>query len=135
MTVPAAGPVIVVGAGLAGLAAWELVVRLNQIPYYILPGPLLVGQTLVRDWGTLYPSLLVTLAITGSALLVATVAGVLISVLFTQSKWIELSPFFQLEKVTTPTLVVCGQEDWNVPLINSEQLYQALRRMGKTTEQ
>src|SRR5262249_51542677 len=76
-------PVVI---GLAGLVAWELVVRLNQIPYYILPGPLLVGKTLVRDWGTLYPSLLVTLAITGAALLVATVAGVLISILFTQSK-------------------------------------------------
>ena len=50
------------------------------------------------------------------------------------AKWIELSPFFRLENVTTPTLVLCGQEDWNVPLINSEQLYQALRRMGKTTE-
>jgi dipeptidyl aminopeptidase/acylaminoacyl peptidase len=50
------------------------------------------------------------------------------------AKWVELSPFFRIEKVTTPTLVVCGQDDWNVPLINSEQLYQALRRLGKTTE-
>jgi tetratricopeptide (TPR) repeat protein len=50
------------------------------------------------------------------------------------AKWLELSPYFKVENVTTPTLVVCGQEDWNVPLINSEQLYQALRRLGKTTE-
>jgi len=76
-------PVVI---GVAGLVAWELIVRLNQIPYYILPGPILV-------WGTLYPSLLVTLAITGAALLVATVAGVLISILFTQSKLVELSLF------------------------------------------
>jgi dipeptidyl aminopeptidase/acylaminoacyl peptidase/tetratricopeptide (TPR) repeat protein len=48
--------------------------------------------------------------------------------------WLRLSPFFQVEKVTTPTLVVCGQEDWNVPLVNSEQLYQALRRLGVPTE-
>lgn len=48
--------------------------------------------------------------------------------------WLRLSPFFQIEKVTTPTLVVCGQEDWNVPLVNSEQLYQALRRLGRPTE-
>jgi dipeptidyl aminopeptidase/acylaminoacyl peptidase len=48
--------------------------------------------------------------------------------------WFRLSPFFQIEKVTTPTLVVCGQEDWNVPLVNSEQLYQALRRLGRPTE-
>ena len=34
----------------------------------------------------------------------------------------------------TPTLILCGQDDMNVPLLNSEQLYQALRRLGKTTE-
>jgi len=48
--------------------------------------------------------------------------------------WIRISPFFQVEKVTTPTLILCGQEDWNVPLLNSEQLYQALRRLGRETE-
>jgi NitT/TauT family transport system permease protein len=81
------------GVGMAGLLAWEVIVRLYQIPYYILPGPLLVVRTLVKDWGTLYPSLLVTLAIAGAALLVATVAGVMIAILFTQSRWIELSLF------------------------------------------
>lgn len=45
-------------------------------------------------------------------------------------RFIEMSPFFRLKNAKTPTLVVCGQEDWNVPLINSEQLYLALRRMG-----
>jgi len=48
--------------------------------------------------------------------------------------WIRLSPFFRVEQITTPTLVMCGQEDWNVPLLNSEQLYQALRRLGRPTE-
>ncbi len=49
-------------------------------------------------------------------------------------RWIRLSPFFQVEKIVTPTLVLCGQEDWNVPLLNSEQLYQALKRLGRDTE-
>ena len=48
--------------------------------------------------------------------------------------WISLSPYFKATKVKTPTLILCGQEDWNVPLINSEQLYQALRRLGVPTE-
>ncbi|HSJ74859.1 MAG TPA: S9 family peptidase, partial [Gemmatimonadales bacterium] len=48
--------------------------------------------------------------------------------------WMRISPFFQVAKVTTPTLILCGQEDANVPLLNSEQLYQALRRLGKETE-
>ncbi len=52
----------------------------------------------------------------------------------TTDTWLRLSPFFQVAKVTTPTLVLCGQEDWNVPLLNSEQLYQALRRLGVDTE-
>ncbi len=80
-------------------------VRLNAIPYYILPSPWLVLQTLVRDWDTLFPSLLVTLAITGAALLVATIAGVLIAILFTQSRWVEMS-FFPYAVVLQVTPVV-----------------------------
>lgn len=49
-------------------------------------------------------------------------------------QWIKISPFFQVAKVTTPTLILCGEEDVNVPLLNSEQLYQALRRLGRETE-
>ena len=41
------------------------------------------------------------------------------------------SPFFDVEKITTPTLFLCGALDVNVPLINSEQQFQALRRVGK----
>ena len=48
--------------------------------------------------------------------------------------WQKLSPWFHVENVKTPTLVMCGQEDWNVPLLNSEQLYQALKRLGVETE-
>jgi dipeptidyl aminopeptidase/acylaminoacyl peptidase len=46
----------------------------------------------------------------------------------------RLSPFFQVDKVKTPTLIVGGEQDWNVPIVNSEQLYQALKRLGVTTE-
>ncbi len=45
--------------------------------------------------------------------------------------WLRLSPFFDVEKVETPTLFLCGALDMNVPLLNSEQLYQALRRVGR----
>jgi dipeptidyl aminopeptidase/acylaminoacyl peptidase len=48
--------------------------------------------------------------------------------------WLKLSPFFRVEKVTTPTLVLGGADDTNVPLLNSEQLYQALKRLGRDTE-
>ncbi|HVB39241.1 MAG TPA: prolyl oligopeptidase family serine peptidase, partial [Vicinamibacterales bacterium] len=48
--------------------------------------------------------------------------------------WIRLSPFFQVDKIVTPTLVMNGSADMNVPLLNSEQLYQSLRRLGRQTE-
>ncbi|HKO04419.1 MAG TPA: S9 family peptidase [Candidatus Acidoferrales bacterium] len=46
----------------------------------------------------------------------------------------KLSPFNSVEKVTTPTLFMGGDQDWNVPIINSEQFYQALKVLGRTTE-
>ena len=78
---------------LVGLAAWEIAVRVGQVPVYILPGPLVILQTLVRDWAMLQPSLIVTVLITLGALTAATVLGVAIAVLFAQSKWVELSLF------------------------------------------
>ncbi|WP_376090907.1 ABC transporter permease [Roseomonas sp. CCTCC AB2023176] len=79
--------------GIVFLGAWEAVVRIKGIPPYILPGPILVAQTLVRDWGTLSPSLWVTLKITFAALVVAATAGLALSILFAQSRIIELSLF------------------------------------------
>lgn len=46
----------------------------------------------------------------------------------------RISPFYSLDKVTTPTLIVGGEEDWNVPIQNSEQLYAVLKRRGVPTE-
>ena len=84
------------------LGGWEAVVRINAIPPYILPGPLLVARTLVQDWGTLSVSLLVTLKITAMALAVAASLGLLLAVLFAQSRIIELSllPFAVILQVT-----------------------------------
>ena len=48
--------------------------------------------------------------------------------------WEKISPFNDVDKITTPTLVMGGKEDWNVPIQNSEQLYQALRRRGIETQ-
>jgi NitT/TauT family transport system permease protein len=91
--------------GLVALFAWEAVVRLKAIPPYLLPGPLLIGGTLLKDWHTLYPSLLVTLTVTGAALLVATVAGTAIAILFAQWHWVERS-FFPYAVILQVTPVV-----------------------------
>ncbi|HEV7263664.1 MAG TPA: ABC transporter permease [Falsiroseomonas sp.] len=79
--------------GVIALGGWEWAVRAREIPSYILPGPLEIGRTLVRDWHTLSVSLWITLQITFAALFVAAVLGLALSVLFAQSRVVELSLF------------------------------------------
>jgi NitT/TauT family transport system permease protein len=90
---------------LVAIGLWEALVRLNGIPPYVLPAPSLIAQTLVSDWGTLSGSLLVTLRITFEALIAAVAGGVLLAILFAQSKWIERS-FFPFAVVLQVTPIV-----------------------------
>src|SRR6516225_2155994 len=83
-------PVVI---GIVMLCAWEALVRIKGIPSYILPGPLLIVQTLISDWGTLSEALLITLRITFAALFAAVTVGVALAIIFTQSKWLEKSLF------------------------------------------
>jgi dipeptidyl aminopeptidase/acylaminoacyl peptidase len=51
------------------------------------------------------------------------------------ARYLELSfPFLHADRIQTPTLFMCGEEDFNVPLINSEQMYMALKSLGIPTE-
>jgi dipeptidyl aminopeptidase/acylaminoacyl peptidase len=43
-------------------------------------------------------------------------------------------PFLHADRIKTPTLFLCGEADFNVPLLNSEQMYQALRSLGVPTQ-
>lgn len=52
----------------------------------------------------------------------------------TPEKWDRISPFHNVNKVTTPTLWIGGAEDWNVPILGSEQMYQAMKRLGLETQ-
>jgi dipeptidyl aminopeptidase/acylaminoacyl peptidase len=47
--------------------------------------------------------------------------------------WEKLSPFNRVTAIKTPTLILGGDADGNVPLINGEQMYQSLRRLGVPT--
>lgn len=52
-----------------------------------------------------------------------------------QDVWIKVSyPFFRADRIKTPTLFMCGEKDFNVPLLGSEQMYQALRSLGVDTQ-
>ena len=85
-----------------GIAAWHLVVWINDIPAYVLPGPGLVAQTLVADWPILWDSLIVTLITTFQGLLLALVGGVGLAILFNLSRLIEYSfyPYAVILQVT-----------------------------------
>ncbi|MGE5148033.1 MAG: ABC transporter permease [Candidatus Eiseniibacteriota bacterium] len=91
--------------GFIALSAWEIAVRVNDVPAYLLPGPILIIKTLFKDWESLSVSLWVTVQITALALFVAVALGVSISVLFSQSKWIELS-FFPYAVILQVTPIV-----------------------------
>jgi NitT/TauT family transport system permease protein len=89
------------------IVAWHLIVTLNGIPHYILPGPTAVAQSLVKDWPTLFPALLVTLRITFTALSLAILGGVLLAVILVQSRWIELALFpFAVILQVTPIIAI-----------------------------
>jgi dipeptidyl aminopeptidase/acylaminoacyl peptidase len=51
-----------------------------------------------------------------------------------QAVWEKISPFYRVKNITTPTLFMGGDIDWNVPILGSEQMYQALKSLGRTTE-
>lgn len=86
----------------AVILLWDRVVTWGSIPHYILPGPGLAVQTLVKDWAILFPALLVTLRITLMALAVAVLGGVGLAVLFSLSRWAGMCfyPFAVILQVT-----------------------------------
>jgi NitT/TauT family transport system permease protein len=91
-----------VGVLALGILAWDLVVRLNAIPPYVLPGPGLVFTTMWSDRALLLDSLLVTLTITLEGFALALLGGVGLAVLFNQSRLIEYSlyPYAVILQVT-----------------------------------
>src|SRR5882762_6290871 len=92
-------PIVVLAAG---VVAWDLVVRVNDIPPYVLPGPGAVFTTLIADWPILSQSLLTTLWTTLEGFVAAAIGGIGLALLFNQSKWLEYSllPYAIILQVT-----------------------------------
>jgi NitT/TauT family transport system permease protein len=94
------------------IVMWDRICVWNEIPRYILPRPGEVLATLIEDRVLLFSSLLTTLKITFLSLILAVVGGVGLSVLFTQSKWVEMSLFpYAIVLQVTPIVAI-------FPLIN-----------------
>ena len=117
----AAAPVLV---GAVVLALWETIVRVRAIPPYILPGPLLIGQSLWTDGPSLLGSLLVTLRITLAALAAAAILGGGIALLFSISRILALSllPYAVILQVTpivaiAPLIIIWVKEPFLALLV------------------
>ena len=84
------------------LLMWQLTVVAFEVPKYIVPSPVDIGQSLVSDFNSLFNALMMTLKVTFLAFAISVVLGVAASLLFVQSKWIEISlfPYAVLMQVT-----------------------------------
>jgi dipeptidyl aminopeptidase/acylaminoacyl peptidase len=52
-----------------------------------------------------------------------------------QQKWLNLSyPFFKVKQIKTPTLFMASEDDFNVPVVGAEQMYQAFKSEGIPTQ-
>ena len=85
-----------------GIVIWDLLVRVNEIPPFVLPGPGLVFSTLVADWSILWASLVATLVTTIEGFVLAAVGGIGLAVLFNRSRVLEhaLYPYAVILQVT-----------------------------------
>ncbi|OUL99569.1 ABC transporter ATP-binding protein [Variovorax sp. JS1663] len=75
------------------LLLWELLVRVNDVPHYIIPAPSLIFTTLIDNWDTLSAALWFTVKLTLLALAAAIVGGVLLAICFALFKWVEIGLF------------------------------------------
>lgn len=112
------------GVGLLFLLFWEGVVRWNAIPPYILPGPLLVAETLWRDGASLMTSLLWTLRVALAALAAAALIGGAVAILFARSRLLEISlfPYAVILQVTpvvaiAPLIIIWVRDEFAALLV------------------
>ncbi len=51
-----------------------------------------------------------------------------------RAAWDRVAPFYKVKNITTPTLFMGGNIDWNVPVLGGEQMYESLKTLGRETE-
>jgi len=89
------------------LILWELVVELNDIQPYVLPGPILVAQTLIADWDILSESLVTTLITTFEGFIAAAIGGIALALLFNLSRRLEYALFpYAVVLQVTPVIAI-----------------------------
>ena len=95
------------GVFAAAIGAWEIYVRAQGIPPYILPAPSLIASTMMSDWPLLSASLLVTLKTTLMGLVLAVLGGVMLAVCLSLSRIVEYSLYpFAVVLQVTPVIAI-----------------------------
>jgi NitT/TauT family transport system permease protein len=110
--------------GLVVLAVWQVLVMINHVPPYILPGPAAIARALWSDGSSLLDSLLVTLRTTLAALAAAALVGGLIAIAFSLSRVLEISllPYAVFLQVTpivaiAPLIIIWVQQPFLALLV------------------
>jgi NitT/TauT family transport system permease protein len=88
--------------GAIAIGLWHLGVRVNNVPVYVLPGPLAVWSALIDNFSSLMGSLWTTLRVTLEAFALALAGGVALAIVFSQSRAVEraLYPYAVTLQVT-----------------------------------
>ena len=88
--------------GVVVLSVWEAIVRIENIPPFVLPAPSAIWTAFAGDYASMMASLWTTLRITIEAFILAVIGGVALAVLFSQSRTVEtlLYPYAVVLQVT-----------------------------------
>ena len=73
----------------AFLLVWQGIIRAFHLPVFMLPPPLTVGRSVVDRFPALMASLAITSGEAAGGLLASIVVGVLIALIFAQSRWVR----------------------------------------------
>jgi NitT/TauT family transport system permease protein len=92
---------------LAGLIIWELIIYLFKFPVYILPTPRAILIDIFSNLSSLLPHLWITISEAVGGLIIASILGIIIAIIFLYSKNAEKGGYpYIIALKTTPIIVL-----------------------------
>ncbi len=125
---------------IAMLLLWQFLVTTFKVPAFLVPSPLVVAQSLVQNFYTLFMSLLYTLKITVISFALAIVIGSIVAFLLVQNRFIEtaLFPYIVFLQVTPivaiAPLIIIWVKDTTLSLVVCATLMAVFPIISNTTQ-
>ncbi|KAB8312401.1 ABC transporter permease [Erwinia endophytica] len=122
------------------LLLWQGLVTEFKVPVFLVPSPVVVAQSLIQNFPSLFMSLLYTLKITLFSFVMATVIGSLIAFLLVQNRFIEtaLFPYIVFLQVTPivaiAPLIIIWVKDTTLSLVVCATLMAVFPIISNTTQ-